>query len=121
MPSRPPNAFGDRLMTARLKHRRGFWIGAVALAAGLVGTAAPNRPAAPGEEPAAAPAARTFIGELTGAPESARVGFVVEGNTFVAYVCSADQAFNDTFSRWFRGEVRDGKLSARGAGGAEVT
>lgn len=53
----------------------------------------------------------TFVGEITGAPESARIAFVVEGNKFVAYVCSGDQTFNDSFSRWLRGEVKDGKLS----------
>lgn len=62
-------------------------------------------------DPATAPFA-TFVGELKGAPESARVAFVIEGDTFVAYVCSGDQPFNTAFSRWYRGDVRDGKLSA---------
>ena len=63
----------------------------------------------------------TYIGELSGAPESARIAFVVEGEKFVAYVCSSDQEFNDLLSRWCRGDVKDGKLSAKAPCGAEVT
>ena len=53
----------------------------------------------------------TYIGELNGAPESARIAFVVEGDKFVAYVCSGDKPFNEGFSRWLRGDVKDGKMS----------
>lgn len=54
----------------------------------------------------------TYVGEIRGAPDSARIAFVVEGDKFVTYVCSGDQAFNDTFSRWYRGDVKDGAMSA---------
>lgn len=55
---------------------------------------------------------QTFIGALDGAPESARIAIVVEGNKYIGYVCSGDDAFNQAHSRWFRGEVKDGKFTA---------
>lgn len=109
-------------MTARLKHRFAFWTAAAFLTAGIA-AALPGRGGADEKPAAVAEAdevvASTFIGELSGAPESARVAVVVHGTTFTAYVCSADQAFNDTFSRWFRGAVKDGKMSATAKCGAE--
>jgi hypothetical protein len=65
--------------------------------------------------------ATTFIGEIAKAPESARVAVVVDGTSFLAYVCSSDQPFNDQFSRWFRGTIADGKLSGKAPCGAEFT
>lgn len=109
-------------MTVSLKARLWTWTGAALVATAAAGVIAPNflvaqPPTVKSDktektEPEAA-VASTFIGELKGAPESARVAVVVEGDKFVAYVCSGDQTFNDTFSRWFRGPVKDGKLSAR--------
>jgi hypothetical protein len=61
---------------------------------------------------APAPRFTTYIGELEDAPESARVAIVIEGDKFVAYVCSADDAFNQACSRWLRGVVKDGRLAA---------
>lgn len=72
-----------------------------------------------GQPDETADAAKTFVGDIKGAPESARIAVVIDGDKFVAYVCSGDQAFNDTFSRWFRGPVAGGKLSATAACGAE--
>lgn len=66
-----------------------------------------------------ADATKTFVGDIKGAPESARVAVVIDGDKFVAYVCSGDQAFNDTYSRWFRGTVAGGKLAAKSPCGAE--
>jgi hypothetical protein len=57
------------------------------------------------QPPAAAPAAKSYIAKVDGAPASARVGIVVEGNKFVAYVCSLDDAFNLTSSRWYKGNL----------------
>ncbi len=47
---------------------------------------------------------------------------MIQGGAFTTYVCSADQGFNDAFSRWFRGEVaKGGKMSAKSECGAELT
>jgi hypothetical protein len=109
-------------MTAKLKARLWAWAGTACVAAAAAGVIAPNfLVAQPPTEKAdktekaepEAVVASTFIGELKGAPESARIAVVLDGDKFVAYVCSGDQSFNDTFSRWFRGAVKDGGLSAK--------
>lgn len=111
-------------MTVNLKRRLWAWSAAALVAAGAAGGIAPSlfaadeRADAP-EAPAAA--ATTFIGELKGAPESARIAVVVDGDKFVAYVCSGDQPFNDAFSRWLRGGANAGKLAAKTDCGATLT
>jgi len=108
-------------MTAKLRSRLWTWTGAALVATATAGVIAPNflaaqppaETAAKTEETAAAAPARTFVGEMKGAPESARIAVVMDGDKFVAYVCSGDQSFNDTFSRWFRGNVKGGNLSAK--------
>ncbi|HVJ81073.1 MAG TPA: hypothetical protein VNC50_08390, partial [Planctomycetia bacterium] len=62
------------------------------------------------------PASVTFIGKLEGAPASARIGIVIEGDAFIAYLCSQDAAFNEANSRWYRGPVDGGKFKAEVAG-----
>jgi hypothetical protein len=64
-------------------------------------------------EPATTVVGQTFIGNLDGAPESARIAIVVEGDKYIGYVCSGDDAFNQAHSRWFRGTVQGGKFTAR--------
>jgi hypothetical protein len=59
----------------------------------------------------AAPAAVTYVGALPAEPP-ASVAVVIEGDTFLAYTCGRTDDFNRAASAWFRGNVRDGKLSA---------
>lgn len=108
-------------MISPVNSRLKFFSRAIALAVFVAGVLLASRGQA--DDPADAPdvAPTTYIGELKGAPESARISFVIEGDKFVAYVCSADKAFNETFSRWLRGEVTKGKLSAKSPCGAAVT
>src|SRR5437870_10598879 len=100
-------------MSIRLKRRLWSCAAGAVLAAGIVLAAGAAEGVASGvareDEKAEAPAApfTTFVGEIKGAPESARIAFVIEGDKFVAYVCSADEAFNNQFSRWFRGDVKE--------------
>jgi hypothetical protein len=49
--------------------------------------------------------AKSYIAKVEGASASARVGIVVEANKFVAYVCSLDDAFNLSTSRWYKGNL----------------
>jgi len=63
------------------------------------------------------PAATTFVGALAKAPGGAKIGVVIEGEHFLAYVCSDDDAFNATHARWFRGMVgKPGILKAESGG-----
>jgi hypothetical protein len=108
-------------MRIRLKNRLRSWAGAAVLAACAAGVVAvPHLRADDEKIETPAPRFTTYIGELKNAPESARIALVVEESKFVAYVCSADQEFNNTFSRWLRGDVKDGQLSGT-AGGIELT
>jgi hypothetical protein len=54
---------------------------------------------------AATTGAQSYIATVEGAPTSARVGIVVEEGKFAAYVCSLDDGFNLTSSRWYSGTV----------------
>lgn len=95
-------------MSIRSKLRMRYFVSILALAACMGGLMrAEDKP----EPETPLPPFATYIGELSDSPESARIAFVVEGDTFVAYVCSGDQPFNDTFSRWYRGDVKDGKMT----------
>jgi hypothetical protein len=61
-----------------------------------------------GPSPTVAPAAtggKGYIAKVDGAPASARVGIFVEGTKFAAYVCSLDDAFNQTSARWYTGDL----------------
>ena len=49
--------------------------------------------------------ATSYIARIDGAPESARIGIVVEAGKFAVYVCSLDDAFNLTSARWYSGDV----------------
>lgn len=105
-------------MIATLKARLWTWTGAAVVAATAAGVVAPcllvaQPPSDTTEKHAeTTTAATTFIGELKGAPESARVAVVLDGDKFVAYVCSGDQKFNDSYSRWLRGDVKGGVMTA---------
>ena len=100
-------------MSIRLKNCMWSWAGAAVLAACAAGVAVvPSARGADEKIEALAAKFTTYVGELKDTPETARIAFVIEGSKFVAYVCSGDQTFNDTFSRWFRGDVKDGQLSA---------
>jgi hypothetical protein len=61
------------------------------------GTAAPAVPVTAG--------ATSYIARIDGAPDSARVGIVVEDGKFAVYVCSLDDGFNLTSARWYAGDV----------------
>ena len=99
-------------MSVRSKRFLWTWIGAAAMATAAVGVIVPSLSGDDAKVEVTETPVKTFIGELAGAPDSARIAFVVEAGKFVAYVCSGDEPFNDKFSRWFRGDIRDGKLSA---------
>lgn len=102
-------------MIAKLKARLWTWTGAAVVAAGVVAPSllVAQPPSGTAEKSAeATPAATTYIGELKGAPESARIAVVIDGDKFVAYVCSGDQKFNDACSRWIRGDVKGGAMTA---------
>jgi len=80
-------------------------------------TATADPPASEAKPAAQQPAAsRTYIGTLEGAPKNSLIAVVVEGNEVLAYACSADEQFNTTSSRWFRGAAADGKLQAANDG-----
>jgi len=56
-----------------------------------------------GGQPAAG--GTSYIARIDGAPDSARVGIVVEDGKFAVYVCSLDDAFNLTSARWYSGDI----------------
>jgi hypothetical protein len=58
-----------------------------------------------GQSTAATSGATSYIARIDGAPESARIGIVVEAGKFAVYVCSLDDAFNLTSARWYSGDV----------------
>jgi hypothetical protein len=74
---------------------------------------------------------KTYIGRLDGAPASVRVGIVCDERRFVAYLCSANDEFNQKWSYWFKGDVTNGAFASEnqgltmtgkvGAGGVEGT
>jgi len=49
--------------------------------------------------------ATSYIAHIDDAPDSARVGIVVEDGKFAVYVCSLDDAFNLKAARWYSGEL----------------
>jgi hypothetical protein len=63
----------------------------------------------------------SYIGTISDAPESARVGIVVENGKFILYICSLDDAFNASLSRWFTGDLDgDGTFAGTSADGVMV-
>jgi hypothetical protein len=65
---------------------------------------------------------KTYVGPLAGAPASARLAVVTDGGRVMAYLCSGDHTFNETFSRWFKGSLtRTGDLSAESMDGLTIT
>jgi hypothetical protein len=56
---------------------------------------------------------RTYVGELSGGPRSARIALVVQGTQVVAYACSQDQQFNQDHARWYEGELKDQRLTVK--------
>ena len=85
---------------------RSMFAGWTALAAAAVMAATGGKASA--EESSAT----TFVGKLEGGPASARVAVVTDEDGFIAYVCSADDGFNQKAARWFRGTIEDGKFAA---------
>jgi hypothetical protein len=56
--------------------------------------------------------ATSYIAKIADAPDSARVGIVVENGKFAVYVCSLDDAFNLKAARWYSGGIgADGTVS----------
>jgi hypothetical protein len=63
------------------------------------------------------PAAKTYVGGLTGAPASARVALVIGEGHVVAYACSRDEAFNKACGHWFKAPLTSaGAFEAEAAG-----
>ena len=65
--------------------------------------------------------ATTYIAKISNAPDSARVGIVIEDGKFVVYICSLDDAFNQSTARWFAGTLEgDGTVSGLSPDGVRV-
>jgi hypothetical protein len=47
----------------------------------------------------------SYIAHIDDAPDSARIGIVVEDGKFAVYICSLDDPFNTVAARWYSGEV----------------
>jgi hypothetical protein len=63
----------------------------------------------------------SYLGTIDDAPESARVGIVAENGKFVLYICSLDDAFNLSTSRWFSGDLDgDGTFAGISPDGVKV-
>src|SRR5262249_36013578 len=54
----------------------------------------------------------TYVGTLSGAPDSARIGIVCDTKNFMVYVCSQDAAFNADHAAWFKGMRTGDKIEA---------
>jgi hypothetical protein len=65
--------------------------------------------------------AQTFMGRVDGATADCQCAVVIDGKNVLAYICSADEKFNDLHSRWFRGTCTEGKIAAASADGAKLT
>ena len=64
--------------------------------------------------------AKTYVGTVAKAPGGAMIGAVIDGERFLVYLCSNDEAFNASHAHWFRGKVGEqGNLEAE-AGGAKL-
>lgn len=50
-------------------------------------------------------AAASYIAHIDDAPDTARIGIVVEDGKFAVYICSLDDAFNLVAARWYSGDV----------------
>jgi hypothetical protein len=65
--------------------------------------------------------ATTYIARINHAPESARVGIVIEDGKFVLYICSLDDAFNLSTARWFTNDLQaDGTVAGISPDGVKV-
>ncbi len=107
-------------MSVRVKRVVWFWTRATALAAGLVGLTVGTFPVLadePAEVAIAAPC-QSFVGVVKNAVDSARVGLVADNAAFICYVCSQDEAFNQSSARWVRGTVTGGKIEGKSPDGA---
>ena len=65
--------------------------------------------------PCAAQSAKstTYVGPIDGDAKAVRrMAIVVQGNEFVAYACSTDEAFNKTYAVWFKGTTKDGRIQS---------
>jgi hypothetical protein len=80
--------------------RRLLLIGVLVLTLGLT--------ACGGQSGGTSTGATSYIARIVGAPDSARIGIVVEDGKFAVYVCSLDDAFNLTSARWYTGDVGTG-------------
>ena len=61
------------------------------------------------------PDGTTFVGPVQCGEKTARIGLVADGDSYLAYVCSQDEAFNRDHARWFKGTVAGGKLEGKSA------
>ena len=78
----------------------------------LIGTEAAPAGATQPPAPPDAAAAHTFVGTIAGAPESARIGVVCDGKSFLVYACSDDKGFNADHAAWFKGASAGDKIEA---------
>jgi hypothetical protein len=79
--------------------------------------------AAQGEQPPAGKRAKgqTYLGQIDGAPEFSQLAVVIDGKNVLAYVCGADDKFNQQHSRWFRGACSEsGEVAATSADGPKL-
>jgi hypothetical protein len=72
---------------------------------GLTACSSATNTAVPVATAAPSSGAKTYIANLDNAPSTARAVVVVENGKFDAYVCSLDQAFNQTSARWYKGQL----------------
>lgn len=63
----------------------------------------------------------SYIAKIDGAPESARIGLVIENHKFIAYVSSLDDTFNVSTARWFSGTADgDGTFAGISEDGVKI-
>ena len=59
---------------------------------------------------------QTYVGKLPTRTGDAKLAIVVEGDSFVAYSCGERSAFNQNYSRWWKGSVESAAAGLEQAG-----
>jgi hypothetical protein len=63
----------------------------------------------------------SYIAKIDNAPDSARIGFVIENHKFIAYITSLDDTFNVSTARWFSGVAEgDGTFAGTSEDGVKI-
>ncbi len=98
--------------------QRLFLMSVVVLAMGILAACGGGQPAA--VPSTSATVAISYIAHIDDAPDSARVGIVVEDGKFAVYVCSLDDAFNLKAARWYSGDIgADGSVQGTSPDGVQ--